>query len=86
MTPSNYQRTRWLTLIGLSLPSLLWGRFIPGVCLTVPFCQAGGSCKPGCFLFRLVKLGLAISSSVAGKLQERFGVNASLWLPAFCWD
>ncbi|MFP1592413.1 hypothetical protein ACLB1M_27885 [Escherichia coli] len=31
--------------------------------------------KPGRFLFRLVKSGLAISSSVAGKLQERFGVK-----------
>ncbi len=86
MTPSNYQRTRWLTLTVLSLPSLRWGRFIPGACLTRAFCQAGCAGKPGRFLFRLVSLGLAISSSVAGKLQERFGVNASLWLPAFCWD
>lgn len=37
--------------------------------------------------FGLLSLGLAISSSVAGKLQERFGVlNASQSLPAFCWD
>ncbi len=86
MTPSNYQRTRWLTLIGTSLPSLRLGRFIPGACLTARFRQAGCAGKPGRFLFRLVKSGLAISSSVAGKLQERFGVKRSPSLPAFCWD
>ncbi len=34
-----------------------------------------GPCKPVAFSFGLLSLGLAISSSVAGKLQERFGVK-----------
>ena len=42
MTPSNYQRTRWLTLIGTIITQLLWGRFIPGVCLTVRFLPSWG--------------------------------------------
>ncbi len=86
LTPSNYQRTRWLTLIGTIITSLRWGRFIPGACLTARFLPSGCAGKPGRFLFRLVKSGAGISSSVAGKLQERFGVKRVTMLPAFCWD
>ncbi len=75
MTPSNYQRTRWLTLIGTIITQFALGSVYTRVCLTVRFLPSWGSCKPVAFSFGLLSLGLAISSSVAGKLQERFGVK-----------
>jgi OFA family oxalate/formate antiporter-like MFS transporter len=37
------------------------------------------------FSFGLLSLGLALSSSVAGKLQERFGVKRVTMASGFCW-
>lgn len=76
MTPSNYQRTRWLTLIGtiitqFALGSVYTRSLFNGALsakLDAPVSQVA-------FSFGLLSLGLAISSSVAGKLQERFGVK-----------
>lgn len=76
MTPSNYQRTRWLTLIGtiitqFALGSVYTRSLFNGALsakLDAPISQVA-------FSFGLLSLGLAISSSVAGKLQERFGVK-----------
>lgn len=76
MTPSNYQRTRWLTLIGTIITQFAlgsvytWSLFNGALSakLDAPISQVA-------FSFGLLSLGLAISSSVAGKLQERFGVK-----------
>ncbi len=76
MTPSNYQRTRWLTLIGTIITQFALGSVYTwslfngalSVKLDAPVSQVA-------FSFGLLSLGLAISSSVAGKLQERFGVK-----------
>ena len=73
MTPSNYQRTRWLTLIGTIITQFAlgsvytWSLFNGALSakLDAPVSQVA-------FSFGLLSLGLAISSSVAGKLQERF--------------
>lgn len=76
MTPSNYQRTRWLTLIGTIIT-----QFALGSVYTRSLFNGALSAKLGApvsqvaFSFGLLSLGLAISSSVAGKLQERFGVK-----------
>lgn len=76
MTPSNYQRTRWLTLIGTIIT-----QFALGSVYTRSLFNGALSAKLDApvsevaFSFGLLSLGLAISSSVAGKLQERFGVK-----------
>ncbi len=76
MTPSNYQRTRWLTLIGTIITQFALGSVYTWSLFNGALsAKAGCARKPGCFLFGLLSLGLAISSSVAGKLQERFGVK-----------
>ena len=70
MTPSNYQRTRWLTLIGTIITQFAlgsvytWSLFNGALStkLDEPVSQVA-------FSFGLLSLGLAISSSVAGKLQ-----------------
>ena len=74
-TPS-YNHTRWLTLIGtivtqFALGSVYtWSLFNSALSdkLNAPVSQVA-------FSFGLLSLGLALSSSVAGKLQERFGVK-----------
>ena len=76
MTPSNYLRTRWRTLIGTIITQFAlgsvytWSLFNGALSanLDAPVSQVA-------FSFGLLSLGLAISSSVAGKLQERFGVK-----------
>ncbi|MDE1188526.1 MAG: MFS transporter [Pantoea sp.] len=74
-TPS-YQRTRWLTLAGTILTQFAlgsvytWSLFNGQLAhkLDAPVSQVA-------FSFGLLSLGLAIASSLAGKLQERFGVR-----------
>lgn len=74
-TPS-YQRTRWLTLAGTILTQFAlgsvytWSLFNGQLAhkLDAPISQVA-------FSFGLLSLGLAIASSLAGKLQERFGVR-----------
>ena len=76
MNNSNYNRTRWLTLIGTIITQFAlgsvytWSLFNSALSqkLDEPISQVA-------FSFGLLSLGLAISSSVAGKLQERFGVR-----------
>ncbi|WP_036628059.1 L-lactate MFS transporter [Pantoea sp. AS-PWVM4] len=75
-TTSNYQRTRWLTLAGTILTQFAlgsvytWSLFNGQLAhkLDAPVSQVA-------FSFGLLSLGLAIASSLAGKLQERFGVR-----------
>ena len=67
---------RWLTLVGTVITQFApgsvytWSLFNGALAqkLDVPISQAA-------FSFGLLSLGLALSSSVAGKLQERFGVR-----------
>jgi len=76
MNTSTYNRTRWLTLIGtivtqFALGSVYtWSLFNSALSdkLNAPVSQVA-------FSFGLLSLGLALSSSIAGKLQERFGVK-----------
>ena len=76
MNNANYNRTRWLTLIGTIITQFAlgsvytWSLFNSALSqkLDEPISQVA-------FSFGLLSLGLAISSSVAGKLQERFGVR-----------
>ncbi|MGK7287664.1 L-lactate MFS transporter [Buttiauxella agrestis] len=76
MNNASYNRTRWLTLIGTIITQFAlgsvytWSLFNSALSqkLDEPIGQVA-------FSFGLLSLGLAISSSVAGKLQERFGVR-----------
>lgn len=76
MNTSLNLRTRWLTLVGtivtqFALGSVYtWSLFNSSLSqkLDAPVSQVA-------FSFGLLSLGLALSSSVAGKLQERFGVK-----------
>ncbi|MCT4703309.1 MFS transporter [Enterobacteriaceae bacterium H20N1] len=76
MNAAQYNRTRWLTLIGTIITQFAlgsvytWSLFNSALSekLNEPISQVA-------FSFGLLSLGLAISSSVAGKLQERFGVR-----------
>ncbi|WP_024549948.1 L-lactate MFS transporter [Siccibacter turicensis] len=73
---STANRTRWLTLIGTIITQFAlgsvytWSLFNGALSekLDAPVSQVA-------FSFGLLSLGLALSSSVAGKLQERFGVK-----------
>lgn len=76
MNAANTQYTRWLTLIGTIITQFAlgsvytWSLFNSSLAnkLDEPVSQVA-------FSFGLLSLGLALSSSVAGKLQERFGVK-----------
>ncbi len=76
MNTSTANRTRWLTLVGTIITQFAlgsvytWSLFNSALAekLNEPISQVA-------FSFGLLSLGLAISSSVAGKLQERFGVK-----------
>lgn len=76
MNTSSLNRTRWLTLVGTIITQFAlgsvytWSLFNSALAekLDEPVSQVA-------FSFGLLSLGLAISSSVAGKLQERFGVK-----------
>ncbi|WP_213713541.1 L-lactate MFS transporter [Cedecea lapagei] len=76
MNTATYNRTRWLTLIGTIITQFAlgsvytWSLFNSALSqkLDAPISQVA-------FSFGLLSLGLAISSSVAGKLQDRFGVR-----------
>ena len=76
MNAENRQYTRWLTLLGTIITQFAlgsvytWSLFNSSLSakLDEPVSQVA-------FSFGLLSLGLALSSSVAGKLQERFGVK-----------
>lgn len=73
---ASYQRSRWLTLFGTVITQFAlgsvytWSLFNGQLSqkLDAPISQVA-------FSFGLLSLGLAIASSLAGKLQERFGVR-----------
>ncbi|EOC0552766.1 MFS transporter [Cronobacter sakazakii] len=76
MSISIHSRTRWLTLVGTIITQFAlgsvytWSLFNSALSqkLDEPVSQVA-------FSFGLLSLGLALSSAVAGKLQERFGVK-----------
>ena len=76
MNAANRQYTRWLTLLGTIIT-----QFALGSVYTWSLFNRSLSTKRDepvsqvAFSFGLLSLGLALSSSVAGKLQERFGVK-----------
>ena len=85
MTPSNYQRTRWLTLIGTIITQFAlgsvytWSLFngalsakLDAPVSQVAFCQAGCAGKPGRFLFRLVKSGAGNFVFCCGQIAGTF--------------
>jgi len=76
LTTSSYQRTRWLTLVGtiitqFALGSVYTWSLFNGQLAT----KLDASVSQVAFSFGLLSLGLAVASSLAGKLQERFGVR-----------
>lgn len=76
LTASSYQRTRWLTLAGtimtqFALGSVYTWSLFNGQLAT----KLDASVSQVAFAFGLLSLGLAVASSLAGKLQERFGVR-----------
>lgn len=76
MNNSTYNRTRWLTLIGTIITQFALGSVYTWSLFNSALSQKlGEPISQVAFSFGLLSLGLAISSSVAGKLQERFGVR-----------
>lgn len=75
-TTSNYQRTRWLTLAGTILTQFALGSVYTWSLFNGQLAQKlDAPVSQVAFSFGLLSLGLAIASSLAGKLQERFGVR-----------
>ncbi|MFB4360886.1 MFS transporter [Pantoea sp. BS_8] len=71
-----HQRTRWLTLIGTVITQLALGSVYTWSLFNGQLAQKlDAPVSQIAFSFGLLSLGLAISSSLAGKLQERFGVR-----------
>ncbi|MEA1063010.1 MFS transporter [Erwinia sp. HR93] len=76
MNTALYNRTRWLTLVGTVITQFALGSVYTWSLFNGALAQKlGESISQVAFSFGLLSLGLAISSSVAGKLQERFGVR-----------
>jgi len=71
-----HQRTRWLTLIGTVITQFALGSVYTWSLFNGQLSQKlDASISQVAFSFGLLSLGLAIASSLAGKLQERFGVR-----------
>ena len=70
------QRTRWLTFIGTLLAQFGLGSVYTWSLFNAPFAAKLHSSIPDvAFTFGILCLGLAIASSFAGKLQDKFGVK-----------
>jgi len=76
MNTSSYNRTRWLTLFGTIVTQFALGSVYTWSLFNSALSdKLGAPISQVAFSFGLLSLGLALSSSVAGKLQERFGVK-----------
>ena len=76
MNTSTYNRTRWLTLFGTIVTQFALGSVYTWSLFNSALSdKLGAPVSQVAFSFGLLSLALAISSSVAGKLQERFGVK-----------
>ncbi|MBJ3814286.1 MFS transporter [Shimwellia pseudoproteus] len=74
-TPS-YNHTRWLTLLGTIITQFALGSVYTWSLFNGALSEKlGEPVSQVAFSFGILSLGLALSSSVAGKLQERFGVR-----------
>ncbi|MDK1284238.1 oxalate/formate antiport family MFS transporter, partial [Cronobacter sakazakii] len=74
MSISAQSRTRWITLLGWIITQFALGSVYAWSLFNSALSQKLD--EPGsqvAFSFGLLSLGLALSSSVAGQLQERFG-------------
>ncbi|WP_312631524.1 L-lactate MFS transporter [Pantoea piersonii] len=75
-TASSYQRTRWLTLVGTVITQFALGSVYTWSLFNGQLAsKLDASVSQVAFSFGLLSLGLAVASSLAGKLQERFGVR-----------
>lgn len=73
---ASHQRIRWLTLIGTVITQFALGSVYTWSLFNGQLSQKlDASISQVAFSFGLLSLGLAIASSLAGKLQERFGVR-----------
>lgn len=73
MTPSNYQRTRWLTLIGTIITQFALGSVYTWSLFNGALsAKLGAPVKPGCFLFRLVKSGAGNFVFCCGQIAGTF--------------
>ena len=76
MSISIHSRTRWLTLVGTIITQFALGSVYTWSLFNSALSQKlDEPVNQVAFSFGLLSLGLALSSSVAGKLQERFGVK-----------
>ena len=86
MNTSTYNRTRWLTLFGTIVTQFALGSVYTWSLFNSALSdKLGAPVSQVAFSFGLLSLGLAISSSVAGKLQERFGASGSNLSMPICW-
>jgi OFA family oxalate/formate antiporter-like MFS transporter len=73
---ASYQRTRWLTLIGTVITQFALGSVYTWSLFNGQLSQKlDASVSQVAFSFGLLSLGLAVASSLAGRLQELFGVR-----------
>ncbi len=73
---ASYQRSRWLTLFGTVITQFALGSVYTWSLFNGQLSQKlDAPISEVAFSFGLLSLGLAIASSLAGKLQERFGVR-----------
>ena len=73
MTPSNYQRTRWLTLIGTIITQFALGSVYTWSLFNGALsAKLGCAGKPGRFLFRLVKSGAGNFVFCCGQIAGTF--------------
>jgi len=76
MNAETRHSTRWLTLIGTIITQFALGSVYTWSLFNGALSEKlGAPVSQVAFSFGLLSLGLALSSSVAGKLQERFGVK-----------
>ena len=76
MNTSSLNRTRWLTLAGTIITQFALGSVYTWSLFNSALAdKLGEPVSQVAFSFGLLSLGLALSSSIAGKLQERFGVK-----------
>lgn len=76
MKTSMNQHTRWLTLVGTIVTQFALGSVYTWSLFNGPLSEKlDEPVSQVAFSFGLLSLGLALASSVAGKLQERFGVR-----------
>ncbi len=76
MNAATKNHTRWLTLFGTIITQFALGSvYTWSLFNSALSSKLDASVSQVAFSFGLLSLGLALSSSVAGKLQERFGVK-----------